>query len=524
MQLGEDLQGSNYQLKKVRLENLNSSQIYNLGLTTSSAGYIAFDTDIKKVFIWTGTLGYYLTNFIPENILTQNSGTGESVYYDISVVNGEKRIYTKGIKGDSAYISATTTGTDIVISLNAAGVAKLLPLTTKGDIPVYGTVNSRLPVGTNGQVLTADSTQTLGVKWSTPTTGSSLPADPNSSLFLSWDDTNNVAVWNTKAVNRSDGVGIFSVNSSSGSTVGGSYAIVADASVQLCTNPRTDGEAGYITVTRDVITITARYQTTYPPSIVVNSGFRAGSPYGTTEGFTQIKGKLKLSDYSATAPVVGQVWTCTNIDGSGAWQTIGGGSSPLTTKGDVYTYSTANARLPVGTNGQVLMADSTTATGLKWATNTPTLPTTTKGDLIVRNSTVNTRIGVGIDGYRLIADSMNANGMRWGAPDTADVQYSTPDIQVRFYQDKIVGYVELDGSCDNLVIREIPVDVECTLHILNRTGGTIALGLNRFTANVTYAFANPALIRNDCVHVARIVRSSPNEIGTIEITTQLYRI
>lgn len=50
----------------------------------------------------------------------------------------------------------------------------------------------------------------------------------------------------------------------------------------------------------------------------------------------------------------------------------GGGSSPLTTKGDIYTYSTLDARLPVGTNGQVLTADSTALTGLKWAAVTGT--------------------------------------------------------------------------------------------------------------------------------------------------------
>jgi hypothetical protein len=50
---------------------------------------------------------------------------------------------------------------------------------------------------------------------------------------------------------------------------------------------------------------------------------------------------------------------------------ITGGSSPLTTKGDLYTFSTVGARFAVGTNGQVLSADSTAATGLKWISAPP---------------------------------------------------------------------------------------------------------------------------------------------------------
>lgn len=44
------------------------------------------------------------------------------------------------------------------------------------------------------------------------------------------------------------------------------------------------------------------------------------------------------------------------------------GPSPLTTKGDLYTRSSsADARLPVGTNGYVLTADSAQSLGIKWA-------------------------------------------------------------------------------------------------------------------------------------------------------------
>ena len=44
----------------------------------------------------------------------------------------------------------------------------------------------------------------------------------------------------------------------------------------------------------------------------------------------------------------------------------GGGSSPLTTKGDLYTYSTANDRLAVGSNGTAVIADSLEATGIRY--------------------------------------------------------------------------------------------------------------------------------------------------------------
>jgi hypothetical protein len=70
------------------------------------------------------------------------------------------------------------------------------PLTTKGDLYGFSTVPARVPVGTNGQVLTADSTATNGVAWATPAGGgkvlqvvSFVSSSTNSTTSTSFVDT-----------------------------------------------------------------------------------------------------------------------------------------------------------------------------------------------------------------------------------------------------------------------------------------------------------------------------------------------
>jgi hypothetical protein len=72
---------------------------------------------------------------------------------------------------DAASGFLTVQHTDLS-TVNLEGWASVL--TTKGDLWGFSTVNARIPVGSNGQVLTADSTAALGVSWQAG--GSGTPA------------------------------------------------------------------------------------------------------------------------------------------------------------------------------------------------------------------------------------------------------------------------------------------------------------------------------------------------------------
>jgi len=87
-------------------------------------------------------------------------------------------------------------------------------------------------------------------------------------------------------------------------------------------------------------------------------------------------------------------------------------SSPLTTKGDLYTYSTGDTRLAVGANGYVLVADNTRGTGLRWGVVGDVLKTGSPADNYVAIWTSSTNIE-GTNALKLINISellVNGNG------------------------------------------------------------------------------------------------------------------
>lgn len=86
-------------------------------------------------------------------------------------------------------------------------------------------------------------------------------------------------------------------------------------------------------------------------------------------------------------------------------------ASTLTTKGDILASTgTAATRQAVGSNGQILFADSSKANGIDWKSLF-----TAKGQLLGFDGTNIVDLGVGTDGQILTADSTQTMGWKWAA-------------------------------------------------------------------------------------------------------------
>lgn len=136
------------------------------------------------------------------------------------------------------------------------------------------------------------------------------------------------------------------------------------------------------------------------------TGSGTGS-FATTLAATTNSTLTTLSSLVSIGTITTGTWNATTIaiNKGGTGQTTANASfnalSPLTTKGDLIAFTTINARLPVGADGQILTADSTQTSGLKWG-STLTNPMTTAGDIIYENATpVPARLPIGSTGQVL---------------------------------------------------------------------------------------------------------------------------
>ena len=103
-----------------------------------------------------------------DSVQIQNIGAGVcTITAGTATVNSAGTLGVTQYDGGFLYFSSASSA--IWFDYTQAGTT--LPLTTKGDLFGYDTGNARVPIGANDTVLTADSTQALGLKWASPSSG-----------------------------------------------------------------------------------------------------------------------------------------------------------------------------------------------------------------------------------------------------------------------------------------------------------------------------------------------------------------
>ena len=205
-------------------------------------------------------------------------------------------------------------------------------------------------------------------------------------------------------------------------------------------------------------------------------------------------------------------FTGANYGGSDTFTYIGGtisegggiGTSPLTTKGDLYTFATQNVRFPVGTAGQILSADSMETTGLSWidppSVGLPPQGTTTVshallsdgavaywGTLVNIRGQINARTQIA-GGAAIIGKILSAtnNGTAWIDPPSSSLP--TQDSTTAEHALVSNGTSAFWGTLANIVgsiaitkIGTVPTDIN---HVLI-SGGSSVLNYWGTLANIT---------------------------------------
>ena len=159
--------------------------LYDVGGTDKYAGIVRDASDSGKFIAFkdlqtepTTTVDKTATGYTKATIVADiegNADTATTVADDAitlaKMASGtDGNLITYDASGNPAYVA--TGNANQVLTSNGAGAAPTFqaaaeasPLTTKGDVYVYGSGNARLPVGADGKALKADSSTATGLVW-----------------------------------------------------------------------------------------------------------------------------------------------------------------------------------------------------------------------------------------------------------------------------------------------------------------------------------------------------------------------
>jgi len=147
------------------------------------SGWAPSDTGTLDLTADRPTVGalYVLLYLDAAGVFSKRVGSNIGAFVSLAYTNiphllaGESALAAVALYAGQTAIRETSAAQDIVDLRFTSGSGGASPLTTKGDLWGYDTADNRVPVGTDGKVLTADSAAALGVSWQTPSTGSADP-------------------------------------------------------------------------------------------------------------------------------------------------------------------------------------------------------------------------------------------------------------------------------------------------------------------------------------------------------------
>jgi len=172
-------------------------------------------------------------------------------------------------------------------------------------------------------------------------------------------------------------------------------------------------------------------------------------------------------------------------------------------KGDLIAATAADtpARLAVGTNGQVLQADSTTATGLKWATASAgalTLITNNTFSAVSSHSLANDTFTATYNNYLVIVTtSMSANTylnirLRAAGTDDTSANYSSVNNYVSFAGVSTIDAQSGQTSWTRVFYIDTTADTITYIYTLTSPKATAKTSINGYGQRANVAMVNTA--------------------------------
>lgn len=214
-------------------------------------------------------------------------------------------------------------------------------------------------------------------------------------------------------------------------------------------------------------------------------------------------------------------WHGNIITGTYGGTGVNNGSNTITLGGNI---STTGAFTTAGAFGLTLTTTALTSVTLPTSGLLMTDPTTTKGDVIVRSSTVPTRLAVGSDGQVLTADSAQTLGVKWATPTAAAAYATIQEGGVSLTQRSILNFIGASATAaDNAGSTRTDVTFAASLNALaayNTNGLITQTAANTYTGRTITGTTSRLTVSNgDGVSGNPTLDISASYVGQSSITT-----